>query len=270
MEYGLIGAGPVNQYFAGKLPRLHQQLGPVAATNHRLASRIVNTLRSGIAMRDLSGLAECHLILICAPGVHIRHVREHLRSIVFDWKHKCIVICESESFSSEFEFLRSCGAQIASLRSIPGAGGRYLVEGDRVAARFAHDLVAQVKGSAVEIPSHHVSLYQAALALSNSLFTPILESCTLALRATGVTGVAAQVVTESLFSHTLRLFMYSGRKSWNGPLARGDFRSIDQHIRALERVSPKAADVYRSGVEAAVGLLGGQKKTGAKKVSERS
>jgi hypothetical protein len=255
MQYGLIGAGPVNEYFAGKLPRLRQQLGPVAATNHRLASRIVNTLRCGAAVRDLSELAECHVILICAPGNHIEQIRERLLGLPFDCKRKVILLCECDSFSMDFNFLSDQGALVASLRSIPGAGGRYLVEGHRLAIRTARKLLADMRASAVEIPSQHAALYCAALTISSSLFTPILQSCLLALRGAGMTGVASGVITEALFSHNLRMFMYSGRKSWTGALARGEVEEMQRQIEALEGVSPEAAQLYRSTAEAALQLL---------------
>jgi predicted short-subunit dehydrogenase-like oxidoreductase (DUF2520 family) len=255
MHYGLIGAGPVNEYFAGRLPRLRQQLGPVAATSHKLASRIVNTMKSGVAKRDISGLADCPLILICAPGKHIRLLLDALRNASVDWRDKSLVICESEAFSRDLDAPLAGGAFVASLRSVPGANGRYLVEGDRPAVRAARQLIHEVKGSAIEIAPHNSTLYCAAMTLASSLFTPILESCSIALRGAGMVGPTPATVTEAAFAHTLRMYLYSGRKSWTGPVAQGNWDGVEREIASLESVSYPAAQVYRCATESAEHLL---------------
>src|SRR5258708_3733971 len=101
MKYALVGAGAVGRTALGRLPKLSQQLGPVAAASHRLASRIVNSLRAGQPLKDLAGLDSTALILICAPGGTIVNVIDALRQAEIAWQRKVLVLFDSEMFSTE-------------------------------------------------------------------------------------------------------------------------------------------------------------------------
>jgi hypothetical protein len=151
MQYGLIGAGPVSQYLVRWFPHLPTELGPVAANNPRLASRIVNTLRAGSALRDVSGLQDVPVILICAPGHHLESLLPFLKDAALDWRGKKIVLCNCDLFSRQMEFIRECGAHVASLRPIAGMPKRLLIEGDREAVKAARYFVTEMRAVAVEI-----------------------------------------------------------------------------------------------------------------------
>ncbi len=248
-KYGLIGVGPVGRYLIAKLPNLHQDLGPVAASTHRAASRIVNTLRAGVACR-LKDLDNTRTILICAPGDHLNLILPLLEKTPVDWNRKSLVLADSGAFSRNLEFFRSRGASVASLRPFAGSSDRYVLEGDRAALRTARHLVRQLRGTALEIHAEHYALYCAALTFSGSLLTPLVDACTSALRRAGVTGAHPTQVMEALFLSTLRTFIYSGRKSWSGTLAVGSVASIQHEIDALTQSQPALGEFYCTSAEA--------------------
>jgi len=255
MQYGLIGAGPVSQYFAAKLPRVRQQLGPVAASSHRLASRIVNSLRAGEAIRDLSGLAPSEMILICAPDGHLQSLLPILRRGSQKWANKHIVLCDCDAESRSLDFLQERGASVASLSSLPGTSRKYLVEGDKNAVKCARGLVKEMKGAPIEIRTDHYALFRAAKTISSSLFTPLLEGCTSALRRSGINGAGPSQIAEALFLHSLRAYRYSGRKSWSGSIARGDQRVIEEEVESLRAFKPVLAELYCTGSQSAQKLF---------------
>ncbi len=254
MQYGLIGAGPVHKYMVAGLPRLRKELGPVAAINRRTASRIVNTLRAGEAC-DLCDVAACPLILICAPGEHCIGLLAFLAQTGMNWEGKSVVLCETTAFSLQLPWLRAAGASVASLRSIVGLQGRFLVEGDREALRAARYLARQLSGIALEIrPEDHL-LYCASTTLASSLYTPLLEACMLGIRRTRLSGTHSAQIVEALFLQTLRTFLYSGRRSWVGVVAQGNQTAMDQEASALGTISPELAEFYRVHASMATCLL---------------
>jgi hypothetical protein len=262
MRYGLVGAGPVNEYFVAKLPRLKDELGPVAASSHRLASRIVNTLRAGEPKGTLAELAGMRTILICAPNHHLKALLPMLNDPALEWENKSLVFCNSNTFSREMDHLRERGAAIASLRGIAGMPHKYLVEGDRTALHAAGHLVGQMRGSVLHIEPEKYLLYCAAMTFASSLFTPIIDGSMAAMRGAGISAQARAQMLEALFQQGLRMYLYSGRKSWSGTVADGNERGMAREAEALAALQPELAHLYRQAADAATFLL---KKTKAAK-----
>jgi hypothetical protein len=255
MQYGLIGAGPVSQYLVRWFPHLPTELGPVAANNPRLASRIVNTLRAGSALRDVSGLQDVPVILICAPGHHLESLLPFLKDAALDWRGKKIVLCNCDLFSRQMEFIRECGAHVASLRPIAGMPKRLLIEGDREAVKAARYFVTEMRAVAVEIEPDSTALFRAATTFATSLFTPILEACMQAVRGAGISGSLRDQVVESLFQQGLRSFLYSGKKSWTGTVADGNKEWMRRELACLEELQPDLAELYRATAAASARLF---------------
>ena len=255
MRYGLIGAGPVSQYLVRWFPHLSTELGAVAAKNPRLASRIVNTLRAGSALRDISDLQDVPVILICAPGTHLDSLLPALENARLDWRGKKIILCNCVLFSRQLEYIRECGGLVASLRPIAGLPKRLLIEGDRDALKAARHFVAEMRATAVEIDAGDVALFSAATTFASSLFTPILEACMLAVRAAGISGSLRAQVVESLFQQSLRSYLYSGRKSWSGTVANGDKEGMMRELTSLEALLPDLAELYRATAGATARLF---------------
>src|SRR5581483_3913935 len=131
MRLALYGAGAVSKSFIAGLPRLPRQLGPVAASSYRLASRIVNSVRAGFAVKSLEGFEDEQLILICVPDPALAGVVRHLAAARLDWFGREVLLCDSHYDSRALDPLREPGAETGSLKPIHSAPGRFIVEGDR-------------------------------------------------------------------------------------------------------------------------------------------
>ncbi len=259
MKYGLIGAGPVSQYLAARLPHLSQELGLVAAANRRAASRIVNTLGAGVA-GSLEDMKSVELILVCAPENHFPALRPVLERTPVDWTGKSLVLCQCRTFSRELEFFRARGASIASVQSASGLRDRFIVEGDRDALKAARYLVSQLRGAPIQINPESYSMYCAAQTLASSLFTPLLEGSTVAIREAGVSGKAIAHLVEAMFLQGMRGYLYSGRKSWSGTVSQGDEEAIGREAVALDAINPDLGHFYRTVAGASIQMLGSKKR----------
>ena len=252
-RYGLAGAGKTARGMLSRLP-IARDLGPVASTSYRLAAYISNSCRMGIPARCMSELNDCEVILMFAAGHATEPIATLLSDAQIDWPKKVLLICDSGDYSVDFPVFRERGGATGSLNPIEGFTGRYVVEGDKAAVHEAKLLVRMLRGRPVEVPAEHMPLYSAALTLSTSLCTPLLETCMECIRQAQIEQPHAAQLLEALFSHSLRTFMRAGRKNWRGPVAECDRAAIARQCRALEKVKPLMASYFQQSADYAFDL----------------
>ncbi len=241
-NWGLAAAGLVSRSFVARIPKLARQLGPVSSTSYRLASRISNTIKAGTPVRSFADLQSCGILLLSFPG---RSSIPLANLDAFDWRRKIVLCCDTLDDPCFVAELRRRGAAVADLSSIPGLPDRYAVVGDNAAVRFAKSLVRSLHGRPLEVPREQLALFQAALTLSGSFFTPLLETAMECLRQSGVEESEAATLAESLFQHSLRSFKHAGRKSWSGAIALADDEAIAVQEQALQAKKPLMGAYFR-------------------------
>jgi predicted short-subunit dehydrogenase-like oxidoreductase (DUF2520 family) len=108
----------------------------------------------------------------------------------------------------------------------------------------AEALVVEMGGEPVWVPEEARGLYHAAVAFgANYLMTVVLESLEL-LREAGMPD--PQRLMAPLLSASLDNALRHGDAALTGPVARGDARTVAEHLRRIAEVSPVAAGAYRS------------------------
>jgi predicted short-subunit dehydrogenase-like oxidoreductase (DUF2520 family) len=256
VNFGLAGSGRVNGSFVSRLPGLARSLGPVAAQSYRLASRIVNSIGAGRAVRTYGELNAASLILICAPVDAVEQIVSDL-SGALDCPSKIVLLCEGGADSRPLARLRDRGASVGSLQSVPGFDGRrFVAEGDRTAILQAKRLVRRLGGRLDQIDTNKIAVYAAALSFGSSLYIPLLEASLQCLEEAGMSKASAMKVVEGLFQSSLRGYLYAGKRSWNGPLAAGDLAAVQQEMESLGVSKPLLKRLYRETAALAVELLG--------------
>ncbi|MDQ6699925.1 MAG: DUF2520 domain-containing protein [Acidobacteriota bacterium] len=246
MQYALVGAGSVGKSFLAQLPRLTQQLGPVAAASPRLASRIANTLGAGVPVKSMDALDSAKLILICVSTDSFDKVVGELSRADITWERKILLLCDSNLYSNSLPDFRMRGAFTGSINPLADVSKRFIVEGQPAAVRAAKHLVSELSGRAIALNADRMWSYHAALTFSSGLFTPLIESCVESLHSAGAPGVIAVRIAEGLFQRSLRSYMHAGRKSWSGSLAHGDEGAIESEIEELRGFAPLLAEYYRA------------------------
>jgi hypothetical protein len=191
MTFAVAGGGRVSNSFVARLPNLASALGPVAAQSFRLASRIVNSIGAGEAVRTYEDLNGSILILICVPVRGVASIVTALAEAL-ECRGKIILLCEGGSDSRSLARLRERGAAVGSLQSIPGSDGkRYAAEGDAAAMREAKRLIRQLGCRLEEIRTARTPQYAAALSFGTSLFTPLLDASLQCLQDAGLAKASA-------------------------------------------------------------------------------
>lgn len=232
-QYGVIGAGAVSRSLIARLPAKSEELGPVAAQSFRVASRMVNALHAGTAVRTLEELNPARTILFCSNPSSAQDLAQLLLAARLSWEGKQLILCETVVPPQLFDGLRASGVSVASIQTM-GIPGRYLVEGDEAASKTARSIVRKVDGKVIRLGKDRAALFQAGLTLATALLTPRLDFAAQIFRQAGLGDKQAMELAAALFERTARGYGHSGRQSWAYHLRRPDVMKLKEQAVALD------------------------------------
>ncbi len=213
LEYGLIGAGAVAASLAGKLAAKGSGLGPVVGVSYRVASRIANTLRTGVAARSCAALDPVRLVMFHSPPDQMDSLIEALETVEIAWTGKSVLILDCDPPESVIAWFSGRGASVALVRNC-GVPGRLRVDGSGAALIVAQRVVRDLGMRPIEIPAGTEKYFEAAILAGTAALTPLIDQAVDLLRRSGMRDTEAVAVGTALFEQTVRSFGYSGRQSW--------------------------------------------------------
>jgi len=242
----LVAAGPLSRSFITRLAVLPERLGPVLAPSYRLASRLVNSLGAGYAVRHYRQLSKAQLVLIAVPEALLEDTVDRLAGAELNWQGKIAVLCDDRLDCAALDSLSRKGAARASLSTIPGLAGQFLIEGERAAVREVKRLLARAAERIYELPCGNKALFLAGLTFAGSLSLPAADAAAKCLRLCGLPASAARVICGDILEKARRAYLHAGRKAFSGALAEGDASQVARELAALEQLDPSLAGAYRS------------------------
>src|SRR5438876_6067968 len=150
--------------------------------------------------------------------------------------------------------VKECGAAVGSMHplqtfsgvGVPDLEGRvFAVEGDVVAMRASRQIARALGGSPVRVAGAKKILYHAAAALASGQVLALVEAATQLLISVGMKRNEAARALLPLTRQVLDNFERVGpRAAWTGPLARGDYKIVEAHLRALGDSQEEIAGAY--------------------------
>jgi predicted short-subunit dehydrogenase-like oxidoreductase (DUF2520 family) len=241
MAVGLVAGGNVAGSFVARLPRLAQELGPVAAESYRVASRTSNTLNAGTAVRGIAELAGCNLVLICCPVKRLGHVVAALAAQ--PWKRRIVLACGSGQ-STDLQPLAASGAVTGSMHPVQGFGDRmFVAEGAPGAIRQARRLARQFDGRVEEIDSRRTDLFAAGWAIASAHTLALVDAAVESLHAAGLGKATAGQFTEVWTQLALRAYGRAGKRSWKAWTTA--VRGASSPLPAIQEAEPSLAHFFR-------------------------
>lgn len=208
----LYGGGKLTASTTALVQSVAGQLGPVKACSLRVASRITNNLRAGHPVEDYAEFDRCRLVLIAVPDAQARHAIAHLAASPIVWSGKTVVICSDALGCGELLPISKLGADVASVASVPGFGGSWLIIevrksiGPLLRSIFGH------RGTRVTvIEPDQKSRYLGALAYAGAEFAPFVRAAAVSLKSAGISSRDAAVLIERQVVRTVRSFYRSGK-----------------------------------------------------------
>ena len=241
----IVGAGRVGRALGRRLRELGWKIDVVITRSEASARRAVRFIGAGKPHGALTRhVLLSHVILIVTPDDIISDVaRELARMGSEELRGKVVLHTSGAQDSRALAPLKEFGAAVGSMHplqtfsgvGVPDLAGKvFAVEGDLVAVRAARQIARALGGSPVQISAGKKVLYHAAAALSAGHVLALVEAATRLLISLGVKRSEATRALLPLTRQVLDNFERVGpRAAWTGPLARGDYKIIESHLRAL-------------------------------------
>jgi predicted short-subunit dehydrogenase-like oxidoreductase (DUF2520 family) len=146
---------------------------------------------------------------------------------------------------ASFHPLQSFPTVEAALASVPGS--YCFGEGDEAALVALEELGAAIGVHCVRIETEHKALYHAAAVMACNYLTGLMDA-SLALAASArIDRAVAWQALEPLIRATFENISELGAEAaLTGPIARGDRRTVKNHLTALDRNARELSDLYRA------------------------
>jgi predicted short-subunit dehydrogenase-like oxidoreductase (DUF2520 family) len=252
----IVGAGRVGRALGRRLRELDWKIGVVVTQSEASARRAVRFIGAGKPHGGMTRhLLGSRVILIATPDDAIGLVAGELARMGGEELRGRIALHTSGARDSRvLAPVKECGAAVGSMHPLqtfsgvgvpPLEGKVFAVEGDVIAVRAARQIVRALGGSPVRIVGEKKILYHAAAALAAGHVLALVESATQLLISLGMKRSEAVRALLPLTRQVLDNLQRVGpRAAWTGPLARGDYKIVGAHGRALHDSQEETARAY--------------------------
>ena len=258
----IVGAGRVGRALGRRLRELGWKIGVVVTRSEASSRRAVRFIGAG---KPHGGLTRhvllSQVILIATSDDAISDVAHELaRMGGEELRGKVVLHTSGAQDSRALAPMKEFGAAAGSMHplqtfsglGVPELAGKvFAVEGDLVAVRAARQIARALGGSPVQIAAGKKILYHAAAVMAAGHVLALVEAATQLLISLGMKRTEAARALLPLTRQVLDNFERVGpRAAWTGPLARGDYKIVESHLRALHDSREEVALAY----EALIGL----------------
>ena len=234
------------------------QIGAVTGRSMTAARAAVRAIGAGVPADSLTRqVLNSTVILITTPDNAIEDLANDLARIGGEeWRGKIVLHTSGANDSSVLKPLAELGAATGSMHPMqtfsdqrpPALAGRMFgIDGSPGALKVARKMVRQIGGVAVSLSGANKAAYHAAGSFACAHVLTLLETAARLLMAQGFTRRQAVRALLPLTRQTLDNFESVGpRQSWTGPMARGDFSTVQRHIKALADFPREFLDAYEA------------------------
>jgi predicted short-subunit dehydrogenase-like oxidoreductase (DUF2520 family) len=261
----IVGAGRVGRTLGKRLRGLGWRIGAVVTRSADTSRAAVREIGAGKPYsRLVPEILDSKVVLLTTPDGALGTVASALARFDGTKLRDKIVLHTSGALDcTVLSPLARRGASTGSLHPMQTFTGRgvpnlkkviFAVEGDRRAVEVARKIARSLGGVPVIINSKNKPAYHAAGALVAGSGLALMEAATQVLLKLGFSRRDALGALLPLTRQMLdNLEMLGPQKSWTGPLSRGDFETVEKHIKAMRRYPREFQDAY-----AALALLSGK------------
>jgi predicted short-subunit dehydrogenase-like oxidoreductase (DUF2520 family) len=252
----IVGAGRAGRGLGRVLHDLGWKIQIVADRNLTKARAAVRAIGAGIPADELNRqMLESAVVLITTQDGLIESVAKELAEIGGqEWRGKIVLHTSGALDCSALKPLADLGAATGSVhpmqtfgeQSPPELAGRtFGIEGSPVALKVSRKMVRQMGGVAVRLLGANKAAYHSSAVFASGHVLALMETAIRLLMAQGFTRRQAVRTLVPLTRQTLDNFESLGaRAAWTGPIARGDYATMQRHVKALEDFPPEYLDAY--------------------------
>jgi predicted short-subunit dehydrogenase-like oxidoreductase (DUF2520 family) len=266
----IVGAGRVGRTLGRKLRELGWNIGPVVTRSAATARAAVRAIAEGVPHAGLTRqILAADVVLLATPDYAVADVAARLaRQGGEEWRGKVVLHTSGSLSRDALNALTRCGASTGSMHPMQTFSGRgrtdlegviFGIDGDARALRVGRQIARALGGVPVVVNGANRVAYHAAGGFAAQHVLSVMEAGTRILMSVGFTRRLASRALLNLARQTLDNFERLGpRATWTGPLARGDFGTVEKHMAALRRLPREYREVYASLTRLAVAMLAAQ------------
>lgn len=257
---GIIGAGKVGSALAIALKRKGHPIAAVCCRSEESAQRAAELIETDYSISPVDVSRRAELVFITTPDGFIEDVCSHVADSG-GFREGQVVLHTSGAYSSQVLLkAKRSGTLILSmhpLQSFPSvetglenmAGSYFTVEGDAEAVTVAGNLVSDLGGVMLSIPTEMKSLYHASACVVCNYFVTLVDLGLKMIEAAGFPKDKSLPALLPLIEGTLSNIKKVGvPAALTGPVDRGDASTVESHMSAMKDIMPGAVELY--------GLLG--------------
>ncbi|KYH33928.1 Rossmann-like and DUF2520 domain-containing protein [Neomoorella mulderi] len=279
MRIGIIGAGAVGTGMGILLRRRGYTIAGVASRTPASARRAAERLacpafegavdvarRADVVFITTSDQAIGQVAASVAaqggfrPGQTVIHMSGSLTSAVLDPAR------QAGALALSLHPLQSCADADRAVANLPGSV--FSLEGDREALPLGKRLVTELGGEYFLISPEAKPLYHAAACVASNYLVSLIDLSRRLMQAAGMEPEMAARALAPLIKGTLDNIDEKGiPQALTGPIARGDFGTVRDHLKAMETTVPELGELYRALGRYTAGLAGRKGSIDARKVA---
>jgi predicted short-subunit dehydrogenase-like oxidoreductase (DUF2520 family) len=260
IKFNIIGAGRLGKTMARLISELpYYELKTICNRTLESGHRACDDIGAGEAIERVEGLPKVDLCLITTNDQAIPNIVSQLSKS--DDLSDCVVVHFSGVLSSDvLRPLRRKGASIASchpMRSFSNAsisneqfrGTQCAIEGDEEAKRVVSAFLEELGAESFLIDKAHKASYHAAGVFASNGLIALADAAEKSLQKAGVyESLRQKAIVSSLMAGTLTNYQQSEstKEALTGPVARGDLKTIEQHLEAFLDDREGLSELYKT------------------------
>ncbi|WP_338846095.1 DUF2520 domain-containing protein [Massilia sp. W12] len=260
-KLNVLGCGKVARVLA-RLFAAHQvfQVQDILNRSQESSARALLFVGSGRAVERLQDMRSAKFWLL---GVNDDAIISQAHALQQAHKLRAgdtVFHCSGALSAQALDFLQASGVRVASVHPIRSFAdtatvyaqfeGTYCsLEGDAHAQNQLQDALRRIGAQVLLIDGAHKALYHAASAIACNFMSTLLETAYQNWEKAGLTREQAERVATPLVRETLDNILRMGpAAALTGPIARGDWQTVDKHRAALAQANPQHAALYEAFV----------------------
>ncbi len=254
----LIGPGRIGQTVARLLCEAgHEIVAVISRDEHRAvtAARFIGS--PGTGTTDLLRARDADLVLIALPDDYIAQMARALRNrkalsptavlVHFSGLHCADILLAGDAEPNRalaLHPLQTFADSVVGLKNLPGSP--VSVEGTAGTFELGESLVEDMGGIPVPISKEQKPLYHAAACVASNYMVSLVAAAGQMMQACGFDEKQALNLLLPILKGTANNLATLGpTNALTGPIARGDARTVEKHLQALEALPEDLNAIYR-------------------------
>jgi predicted short-subunit dehydrogenase-like oxidoreductase (DUF2520 family) len=241
----IIGAGRVGQTI-GKLFNINGcfEIRGILNKTNESSKKAIEFIGSGYACDTLSDLPNSDVLMITTPDFEIENIAKKL-SESDTVKTKVVFHCSGATASTALNSLAKKGINIGSIhpimtfatpeKSINDFSGVYCgFEGEDVVLDTLRDSFEKIGGKIFRINTEKKAIYHAATTMACNYLIALMDTAIDLYVESGLKREEALSIMQPIVKKTIdNIFSIEPIKALTGPIARGDYKTVQRHMDVL-------------------------------------